>query len=380
VKHLLAKNLHIAYHTIIRSSAMKYFIFGILFSVGSLLFAYVIHQTGVGAIWSTVSQMSALNCSLYLLLGLSIFGLYALRWKIILNCHGHKVGFIKIFLHRLAAYGVSYITPAQLGGDPVRIYLLSESENINLRDSTASVITDKLFELTALVIFITAGVVYLAFTNLVSNGTQWLLYGVMAGFIALLYYAYKKVADGTGFFRSIFKLLHLHKIKKLQHLESKIERTENRIADFLNHTYHRRTTIPMISILSLTIVSFSILEHWLLASFLGINLTFTQAFLVSTIPLVAYILPLPLGIGVFEGAHVGLFALLGYSPATALAIVLGIRTKDLIASLIGFIYASSHGVHLIGRKRNVPTKKELRVLNRTEPNREAERSTGEIGL
>ena len=91
-------------------------------------------------------------------------------------------------------------------------------------------------------------------------------------------------------------------------------------------------------------------------------MSFTQAFLVATIPLVAYILPLPLGLGVFEGAHVGLFVLLGYSPASALAVVLGIRTKDILASMIGFIYAATHGVHLVGQKRNVPTKKELRSM------------------
>lgn len=342
----------------------KILIIALLFAFGAALFGYVIYQTGLEEIRNNVAQLSIRNFAFYLLLGINLFWLQALRWKLILKGHCHNVSIVSLFFYRLASFGVNFITPVQIGGEPVRVMLLSSEGKVSLRDSTASCITDKLFELSALVMFIAAGVIYLIFTNLVPARTEWLLGGIIVIFIALLIMGFRRIMNGSGLFRSAFVFLRLNKIARFQHVEEKIERTEKKMAEFLCHTDHQRTTIPKVCLLSVAIVSFSILEHWLLAWFLNINLTFTQAFLVSTIPLIAYLLPIPMGIGVFEAAHIALFALFGFSSGTALAIAIAIRTKDIIAALMGFTYATTHGVHIMGRKRNIPTAKELRTLSR----------------
>jgi glycosyltransferase 2 family protein len=342
----------------------KYSIFSTLFLLGAGLLYYVVSSIDLDSVWQNLSQISNTSYILYLCLGFGVFSLYTFRWKLILSCHGYSLSFMKLYWYRLSAYGISYITPAQVGGEPVRIYLVSESDNVRLRDAVSSVLTDKLFEVTALLTFITAGVIYLAFTNLVADGTQWVLFAIIGAFIALLTYTYRRVMSGKGILASVFRSLRLHKIKKIAHLETKIQRTENRIAHFLNHEDHQRHTIPLAAFISMAIVGFMIFEHWLLAYFLGVNLTITQAFLVSTIPLIAYMIPIPLGVGIYEGAHVALFSLLGFQPSFALSIVLAIRTKDILISIIGFIYALTHGVHLIGRKRNIPTKRELKEFQK----------------
>jgi glycosyltransferase 2 family protein len=342
----------------------KYTILGILFLLGAGLLYYVISSIDLAAVWNTLSQISLANYLIYLALGFGVFTLYTLRWKLILNCHGHSLSFIKMYWYRLSAYGISYLTPSQLGGEPVRIYLAAESDNVRLRDVVSSVLTDKLFEVSALLTFIAAGVIYLAFTNLVANGAQSVLFAIVIFLIALLVYTYHRLVSGKGVLAPLFRTVRLHKIKSISKFESKLIRTENRVAHFLSKEEHQRLAIPLAGLISIGIVAFIIFEHWLLAYFLGVNLTVTQAFIVSTIPLIAYMIPIPLGVGIYEGAHITLFSLLGYEPSFALSIVLAIRTKDIIISIFSLIYASTHGVHLIGRRRNIPTKKEIKEIQK----------------
>jgi uncharacterized protein (TIRG00374 family) len=329
----------------------KLIVFGLVV-LGLGIFAGVLGNAGWGDIWAILSQMTLGKFLIFLALTQVSYALFNLRWQIILKTHGHDISFAKLWLYRATGYGISYITPTQVGGEPVRIYLLNENHGIRLREATASVLFDKLLEMSSFLVFVGSGILVASFTNLVPNSSLYSVSLLIGGFVLLGVYIFKKLLDGSGFLTTIFKTLRLEKFKKLQRFEEKIHNTEKLIMDFLSHTEHRKTTLPLLAVISLLAWSFTIAEYYLLARFLGIGLTVFQSFLVSTVPLMAYLVPVPGGLGVLEGAQAGMFGLLGYAASSAFAVVVMVRTKEIFFSSIGFIYALTHGLTVLGKEKS----------------------------
>lgn len=329
----------------------KFIIIGLVV-LGIGIFSSVLMNAGWQDIWSILSQMTLAKFLLFIALTQVSYGLFNLRWQMILKTHGHHIPFGKLWLYRATGYGISYITPTQVGGEPVRIYLLHENHNIRLREATASVLFDKLLELTSFLLFVGAGILVASLTNFIPESSLYGFSAVVGGLVVLGIYIFKKLLDGSGFLTTVFKTLHLEKIPRLRAFEEKIHNTEKLIMDFLSHTEHRKTTLPLLAFISVLAWSFTIAEYFVLASFLGINLTLFESFLVATVPLMAYLFPVPGGLGVLEGAQAGMFQLLGYTASSAFAVVVMVRVKELLFSCVGFGYALTHGLTLLGKEKH----------------------------
>ena len=332
----------------------KKLLVAVLVLIGVGIFASIVASAQWHEILAVLNQITFWEVIGFLALAQISYGLFNLRWQIILKTHGHQVPYRKLWLYRALGYGVSYITPTQVGGEPVRIYLLNENHGISLRESTASVLMDKLIELTSFVAFIASGVLVVSFTNLLPQSSLVPIAALVGSVLLLSAYVYKKLLDGTGFLTSCFKALNLHRFERLRPLEGKIFRTEKLIMDFLAHDDHKKTTLPLLAVISLAAWATSIIEYYVIASFLGVELTLYQSFLIGTVPLMAYLIPVPAGLGMLEGAQTGMFALFGLGPSVALAVVLMVRVKELLFSGIGFGYAVTHGLSILGKKKPEP--------------------------
>lgn len=82
---------------------------------------------------------------------------------------------------------------------------------------------------------------------------------------------------------------------------------------------------------------------------MGVNLSFTQAFLSSTIPYFALLLPVPGGLGILESGHTAVFLLLGVS-INAFAFVFIIRLRDFIFILFGLIRGWHRGLKIMKKE------------------------------
>jgi len=322
--------------------------------LGLGIFGAVLSNSNWDEITSILGQITIGKFLLFLALTQISYALFNLRWKIILKTHGHDIPFWKLWLYRASGYGVSYITPTQIGGEPVRIYLLNENHGISLRESTATVLFDKLIELATFVAFVASGVVVVSYANLLPRSSMIPILGFIGVIGVFSVYVFKKLLDGTGFLTTCFKAMKLDRFKRLRSLEGKIFRVEKLIMDFLSHDQHKKTTLPLIVFISLLAWSCTIVEYFILAKFLGISLTVFQSFLVGTVPLMAYMIPVPAGLGMLEGAQAGMFSLFGYSTSVALAVVVMVRVKELFFSSIGFIYVLTHGLTLLGKRTQTP--------------------------
>ena len=314
--------------------------------IGIALFAGVIIQTGIGAIWNTLRQFSLLKFLLFIALSTLNFALYTLRWDIILRkIHGkpHDIRFFRLFLHRMSGFALSYLTPsAQTGGEPLRILLL-EHDNIPTKTATSSVIIDKALEYAALFVFISIGITLGLIDGSLPIATRSIFGVLLFVLVGLIFWFYFSALRNIGFFSSILRFFQLTKINRIKKMEEKIIAVEVQMAEF--YKTHLKTFFVLIGI-SLVTTSFLLLEHYLVAFFMGVRMTFLQTFLVSTIPYIAYVIPIPGGLGLLEGGTAAIFAALGVN-INAFVLIFIIRIRDLFFVSIGLIHASKRSLSLL---------------------------------
>jgi glycosyltransferase 2 family protein len=337
------------------------FFFLLFLVLGISLFLSILFNTGLDEIGKTLSEFSLMHFIIFLVLSFINFGLFTLRWDIILRQldKKSKVPFYRLFLHRMSAYAVSYLTPsATTGGEPVRIFFLQE-EGVSTKCAVSSTVIDKVFEYTALILFIFSGVLVSIFEGSIFSGkVELMLVGFLLLVGGIVFWFYYATIKHIGFFSSIFKLFRLNKLKWFKKKEKSIVHIEKQMAHFYTQNIPK---FIFLLILSFAMVFFMVLEHFLIALFLGVKLSFLQSFLTATLPGISYMIPIPGALGMLEGSHAGIFAILGIS-INVFVFVLIIRIRDLIFILIGLGHASKHGIQMIyrsfqgnGKKKNRKT-------------------------
>ncbi len=336
----------------------KLFIFLIFLILGISLFVGLILKTGLGTIWENLTHFSLMGFLLFLLLSLLNFGLYTWRWEVIIklllkketnselvekSSVQPKLSFGRLFLHRMSSFGLSYLTPsAQTGGEPLRIMLLSH-DHVPTKIGTTSVIIDKALEFATLFTFIGLGLFVALLEGSLPQEAQTgmgITLVVLVFAIAWFYYASWK---DIGVFSSFLRITRLTRFQRIQNIEKEVKEIESQMSWFYKN--HFRSFVMLI-LVSLVITSFLLLEHYLVAYFMGVRLTFFQTFLSSTIPYLAYVVPIPGGLGVLEGGHAAIFSLLGVN-INAFVLVFIIRIRDLVFVLIGLVHASRQGLSMM---------------------------------
>ncbi|MFH1712042.1 MAG: lysylphosphatidylglycerol synthase transmembrane domain-containing protein [Patescibacteria group bacterium] len=331
----------------------KTLIRGLLFllslALGIGVFAYFVYQEGFFEIIESLQSFGVLAFIGFITISLLNFVFYSWRWQIIINNHlpkKERVPLARMYLHRLGGYAVSYLTPAaQVGGEPVRIALLS-SEGVSLKAATSSVILDIAFELSAYIVFIIAGVL-LAILQGFGDGESMIIIVVgLSVTLAILILFFVLLAYGKGFFVHLFRFTRFNRIKKLQKFEKGIIQTEQLMTDFLAK---KKQLLFIIAALSMTVISFRVVEVFYIASFFGVELNFAQAFLTSTLPGIALLMPVPAGLGLFEGGFSAVFSILNV-PLNAVAFALIIRLRDVVFIFFGLLHILSRGRKFVESK------------------------------
>ena len=142
------------------------------------------------------------------------------------------------------------------------------------------------------------------------------------------------------------KVSQLSRIKAINNLEHWLIETEAIMSEFF---VGRLKVVGVVVGLSFLMAMFKAVEAMFIAHFLGVNVNLSDAFLMSTLPGVSLLLPVPAGLGVYEGSNEAMFSLLGL-PINAVAYTVIIRMRDFLFIGIGVTYAIVHGEKLVSRR------------------------------
>lgn len=318
--------------------------------VGVALLYALLAQEGFGNIVEHVRAFGFWPFAGFVGISMLNFILYSVRWQMILHRQvrekRHKLSLWRMYWHRMTGYAVGYLTPLnQAGGEPVRVALLI-ADGVPSESAVASATLDIAFELCSYVVFIALGVIFALVEHQGGTGTLITMGVGLAIAFGIFLSFFIALARGKAMARPLFHKLKLDKIKRLRGAEHWLEDTEDLMRGFFAKG---KGGVIGISVLSMTMVAFRVVETFYIAWGFGVSLNFAQAFLISSLPGLALLLPVPGGLGIFEGGFAAVFTALAV-PMSAVAFALIIRLRDVVFIALGVIHMIRTGTSWALRK------------------------------
>ncbi len=267
------------------------------------------------------------------------------RWWLILRSQGYTIPYLTLAGYRLAAFGVSYFTPGpQFGGEPLQVHLVQRRHQVPRPTAIAAVALDKSLELLSNFAFLAGGVVCVLECQVFPGG--------VVGRPAILF-AFMLLALPVGFLLSMWA--GRHPASGLLQLGLKLlpERWSGyrgilqaiRESECQATRFCRQSPLAAVYALGFSVLSWvSIIgEYWLALYFLGQSLTLAQTISALTAARIAFLLPLPGGLGALEASQVLALSALGMNPATAISLSLLIRVRDVALGGLGLWWGGVKG-------------------------------------
>ncbi len=268
-----------------------------------------------------------------------ILVLFSSRWWLILRDQGYPVPYRSLVGYRLAAFGVAYFTPGpQIGGEPLQVHLLQHRHRVPATTAVASVSLDKLLEWLVNFAFLLTGVVIVLEGGLikVSNSFQivtamLVLLALPSGYLLSLWKSNLTLSPLLGRLSAKFTGSVI-----MSKVHSHVSAAERQIArSFQEHP----GTILISLILSVIIWVALGIEYWLILKFLGTQFSIVQIILIMTAARLAFLTPLPGGLGALQAGQVLAMSALGANPSLGISLSLLMRARDITLGGLGLALA-----------------------------------------
>ncbi|HEY2981856.1 MAG TPA: lysylphosphatidylglycerol synthase transmembrane domain-containing protein [Anaerolineales bacterium] len=261
----------------------------------------------------------------------------SLRWWLVVRADAPRIPFIPFVGYRLSVFALSYFTPGpQVGGEPLQILYLRSNHGLTFARAVSAVLIDKLLEFLGNFVFIGIGLFAIARVGLLPANRSLGAAGWIALTLLMIWPALHLVLLGRGRhpISAILRALlgGSHRIKWFRLIV---------VSEYLAGTFVRRHPRALSSALAVSLVAWTGmgLEYLLMLGFLGIRLVPWEALAGLTASLLAFLLPLPGGLGALEASQVLALGAFGYPAATAISLTLLMRARDLLNGGLGAVLA-----------------------------------------
>lgn len=290
-------------------------------------------------IWNALRLLHLSQLGILLLINMGVIFAMTARWWIIVRTETPSIPFLPLVLYRLSVFGLSYFTPGpQVGGEPLQIFYLQRNHNISFARATSAVIMDKLIEFLANTILIGVGLTAAIRVGMISqNGTQAIgslipMTAILLWPIIHLVLLYRGRYPVSILLRAAAPLIGNPNWVRL------IIVSERMAASFT----HRRLPALLGSLLfsMLALVGIAA-EYFMMTHFLQADLSFEQNLAGLTTVMLAFLLPLPGGLGALEASQVFAMTSMGYSPAIGISLSLIMRARDILNGGLGLLLAGN---------------------------------------
>lgn len=300
------------------------------------LFIKTIISQNTAELWHSLVTFGIWGFIGFVVISMVNFGLYVERWRLIINHMAGQdkvIGFWRLYAHRMAGYTFSYLIPsAQTGGEPVRVGLLVK-DGVKSEQAVASVTLDIAIELTFFGGFVFLGFIFSMLQGVTKFSSSYMSLVFILCFFGFFLAIWLAIWRGYRPFEAMLqRQVKTHAWTKVLKFLAETEKT---ISDFF--AAQRLVTVKVMFLSVLTML-FRVVEVYYIATiFGGATLEFSQAFLIATLPGIALLVPIPAGLGVFEGGYQLIFGLLGVR-ISSLAFVTIIRGRDLVFVALGLLH------------------------------------------
>lgn len=297
-------------------------------------------------IWQTLKTLKGSQVALILVINAFVIGLMTARWWIIVRAENPSVPFLPLVGYRLSVFGLSYFTPGpQVGGEPMQVIYLQKNHGLSFARATSAVIMDKLLEFLVNFVLIGIGAWAIVRVGLVS-GTGIRLNLSLIGLAVLLTWPVVHVAllyrGITPFSRILLRQPFIQK----DHQSIRLVVVAERMASAFCRR-HVRSMYAAIGASLLSILGIAV-EYYLMVSFLGMQIDVVQVIASLTAMQVAFLMPLPGGLGALEASQVFVLGAFGQPASAAISLTLLMRGRDILNGGVGLLLAG-RGVNKLNR-------------------------------
>jgi glycosyltransferase 2 family protein len=314
-------------------------IFGLAL-LGGLLW-WALHNAPLMEIWAALRRLQLWQVVVILAVNTFLYILVTLRWWIIVQAEAKQVPYLPLLGVRVSVFGVSYFTLGpQVGGEPLQVLSLQRKYGIPYTRAAASVLLDKLLEFLVNFLMLALGLTAIFQAGLLSeNQVQ---FSISLVFLAalilvppihllLLYYRRYPV---TRLLRAMPFIPH--RAKPIRFICA---------AERMAGMFCQRHPQALLSALGVSLLAGAgmLADYFLMIAFLGIQLPFWRMVAGWTAGWLAFLMPLPGGLGALESSQVFALGMFGIPAAVALSVALLMRGRDLMIAGLGLLLAG-HGI------------------------------------
>ena len=309
----------------------------VVYSVLAFLLWWALRSVPFIEIWNALRGLELWQIGILLILNALVLASMTARWWVILRAETPNIPFLQLLRYRLAVFGLSYFTPGpQVGGEPLQVIYLQRNHSVTFARATAAVIMDKLLEFLANFILLAFGLTAAFRVGLVSReGTQAL--GSLIPLAAIL----------------LWPLIHLVLLYRGQYPISAIVRaaislTKKQqwmrliiVSERMAGSFTRRHPSALLAALGFSLLAWAgmAIEYFMMAGFFQAQLSPEQTLAALTAALLAFLMPLPGGLGALEASQVYAMTAFGHSAAIGIGISLLMRARDILNGGLGLLLA-----------------------------------------
>lgn len=284
---------------------------------------------------ATLRLLKLAQIVVLLLVNAVILATFGGRLWLILRAQAQPLPLLTLLKYWLAGFAISYFTPGpQFGGGPFQIYLLQRNHEISLPVATAAVATSKLLERIGNAIFLLFGLLVLLRFHLFSTQASGTLTLLLLVLLALPVAYWLALWRGRRPLLAGLRLLPERLARRWgwQKFSKVAEDVEGQVATFCQQA-------PLVLVMGLMLTLFSwilvLIETWLALVFLGVRVEPLQVVGIVAAAQLAFLTPLPAGLGALEAAMVFTLRGLGYPPAHGASLALLVRVRDVTLGGLG---------------------------------------------
>ena len=303
-----------------------------LFTLVALLY-FALRNAPLTEIVRTLQHLQLWQIGILFAINSLIYALITLRWWIIVRADAKAVPYFPLLAVRIAVFGISYFTfGPQVGGEPLQVLYLQRKYGLNYTRATASVFMDKLLEFLANFFLLAVGLTSIFQAGIISrNGSN--SFVSLSGFVILfLWPPLHIILMMRGIYPMSVVLRHISKNKFARFISA---------SERMAGTFCRRHLSSLLSAIAVSLIAVicMVSEYFLITTFLHIDLTFSQTIAAWTAGWLAFLVPVPGGLGALEASQVFALGTFGISAASAISVTFLIRGRDLLIGGLGLLFA-----------------------------------------
>lgn len=304
--------------------------------IALLYFAF--RNAPLAEIWAALSRLTVGQIAILVVVNIAIYLFITMRWWIIVRTMDRSIFYFPLVLVRVAVFGISYFTLGpQVGGEPLQVLYLQRNYGMTYTRATSTVIMDKLLEFLANFFLLVIGLTAIVEAGILSTNASKPFVSLIP-MAAILLWPFIHI---LLMIRGVYPVAAALRFAFRRSTRKKWIRfiiVSERLAGMFCQRNPRALWAAAAA--SLLAGAGMVGEYIFITSFLGVDLQIWQTVAAWTTSWLAFLVPLPGGLGSLEASQVFTLGAFGVSASLAIGVTLLIRARDLLIGGLGLLLAA----------------------------------------